>query len=106
MKLLGAALAALFISGCSILASKEATVGCQVADAVSTVVALKTMSVHEANPIMAGVIQAVGLPGFVILKILFAMLLVNYSEEIDDTAEAGINVTTCGIAVVNSLGGF
>jgi hypothetical protein len=92
----------LLVSGCSILASKEATVACQAADTVTTVVALNSASAHEANPLMSVVIKNLGLPGFVLVKLLITWALIAYHDEIHPTALAGINVATCGIAGNNA----
>ena len=91
----------LFLSGCSLLASREATVACQTADTVTTVVALKSASAHEANPIMAGVIKNLGLPGFVLVKALILWAMLAYHDNINETARAAINVATCGVAASN-----
>ena len=86
-------------SGCSVLASKKATVVCQAADAVTTAVVLHNTSAHEANPIMAGVIKNFGIPGLFLVKALIAWWLIE--ADIPQGVKAGINVATCGIAAHN-----
>lgn len=88
----------LSLTGCSILSSKEVTVGCQVADVATTTVALKAGAI-ESNPILA----AVGLPGTIVLKGLLIYFLIKHYEEINKTALAAVNGVTCGTAVNNLL---
>lgn len=90
------------VSGCSVLASKEATVGCQVADLSTTALALKGGAV-EANPIMAKLISAVGIPGFIAFKLGVAAWLVHRHETLPPAARAGINGLTCGAAINNAV---
>ena len=88
------------LPGCSTLASKEATIGCQAADTLTTVYGV-THGASEANPLMAGVIKSVGLGGFVALKVALTYFLVMRHDQIPGPALAAVNVITCGAAVNN-----
>jgi len=81
------------------MSSDTAAVTCQAADALTTVWALSHVGVHEANPIMAGVIKVGGLPLFLLVKL--AMALYMTSDSINPTVAAGINAATCLVAGSN-----
>ena len=100
LMLVSLTVAIVLLQGCSALASKEASVGCQTADAVSTFVAIKGGAV-EANPIVAGVIDSFGWGGFFLLKAGIAYLLVQYHDSMPQGVRAGINGVTCGAAINN-----
>ena len=82
-----------------VMSSDEAAIACQAADALTTVWALSHVGVREANPLMAGVIKNLGIPGFLLVKL--AMALYMTKDNINPTVAAGINVATCGIAASN-----
>ncbi len=85
------------LSGCATVASKEATVACQVADGASTIYALRHGAV-EANPVMSKVIAGLGPVGLVAVKLVAAYVLINFvSEEL----RAPANLVTCAVAVHN-----
>jgi hypothetical protein len=88
----------LLLSGCTVLGSKEATIGCQSADTITTIIALHSGAV-EANPLMAGVISALGIPGLILVK-LGLILLLN-RDDVPQEARVAANVITCGVAVHN-----
>ena len=90
----------ILLPGCSILASKEVTIGCQAADTFTTVYGV-THGAVEANPLMARIINSLGVAGFVVFKIGITYLLVSNREKIPEAARAGINVVTCGAATHN-----
>lgn len=85
-------------SGCATIGSKEATVICQGADTVTTIVALQNGAV-EVNPLMAGVIHVLGIPGLILVK-LGLILLLN-RDDVPTELRAGVNVVTCGVAAHN-----
>ena len=89
----------LLLSGCTTLSSPEAVVGCQAADAVSTAVALDAGLV-EANPLMAAVIDSLGIPGLFIAKGLIALALLHVHN---DTVVGVATGATCAVAVHNFL---
>ena len=88
------------LAGCSTLASKEATIGCQAADTLTTVYGV-THGALEANPLMAGIINSLGIAGFVAVKIGITYLLVSNRDKIPEVAMAAVNVVTCGVATHN-----
>lgn len=96
------ALSLISAQGCATLASDEATVGCQVADVATTAIALSMPGLIEANPIMAGIIGAVGIPGLLAIKLLFAWWLIS-NNDVDQDTKAVVNTATCGVAVHNLL---
>lgn len=82
------------------MSSDAAAIGCQAADAVSTYVVLSKVSgVHEANPLMAGVIKTLGWPGFFAVKLALALFMT--SDSINPTVAAAVNTATCGVAISN-----
>jgi len=81
------------------MSSDTAAVACQAADALTTVWALSHVGVHEANPIMAGVLKTLGIPGFLLVKLLMALYMT--SDSINPTVAAAINTATCGVAISN-----
>lgn len=83
------------------MSSDTAAVTCQAADAITTYVAIaKVGSIHEANPIMAGIIKAGGWPLFFIVKAVMALWMT--SDNINPTVAAAVNTATCGVAVQNA----
>ena len=99
MTRLPAAIAAFLLSGCATLGGKELTVGCQAADALTTVAALAKVGAVESNPLVAGVIHSVGIPGFLLMKAGMAYLLTR--DSVPKEARVVANVVTCGAAVHN-----
>ena len=95
-------LAAIFLCGCSTIASKEAIIGCQAADTLTTVHGV-THPAPQANPLMAGIINSFGIAGFVAFKAALTYFLVTRHDDIPVTALATVNVITCGAAVNNLL---
>ena len=89
------------LSGCAVLSSKEATIGCQVADVATTALAIHGGAV-EANPIMASILSAGGWPAFIVVKILVTWFLLEVREEAPDGV-AIANGVTCAAAVNNAL---
>jgi hypothetical protein len=107
MKRTACAVAFALLSGCSTFSTQEASVGCQAADAVTTVAALSA-GATEANPLVAGVIGSTGIAGFIAFKALVALTLYYFHDdavktETGETALAATNGITCGAALNNLL---
>lgn len=89
-------LVAILISGCQALASKEATVACQVADTTSSIIAVNK-GAREVGLLLkdasTGVIAGVG---FVWLIVKLA-----YHDDWSPETRATLNVIACGAAVNN-----
>ena len=90
------------LSGCSILGDRRVAAGCQVADGITTYVALKKGAV-EANPFLNGVS-----PGTILLiKLLFAWVIWQaFPEEpkkgsLDEWALGAVSVMGCVPAINN-----
>ena len=82
------------------MSSDEAAILCQSADALTTYAAIaKVGGIHEANPLMAGVLKAGGWPLFFIIKAAMAIYMT--SDAINPTVAAAVNTATCGIAAQN-----
>lgn len=94
-------LLAVFLSGCAQFSSKEATVGCQAADTVTTIIALKS-GASEANPLLAPLIASVGYGGLIVVKALVTWLLLEVREEAPEVV-GGVNAATCAVAARNVL---
>lgn len=101
-KLIASLLIVVMLAGCSTLASKEATVICQTADTVSTIVAIKGGAV-EANPVMAKIIAKAGFAGLIGFKVLLVYLILTYGDRLGETGLAAVNVATCA-AAANNIG--
>jgi len=91
----------LSLQGCAVLSSKEMVVGCQVADVVTTKIALSHGAV-EANPIVAGVFNHAGWPAFILIKVIVTLVLLEIREDNKEVVAAA-NVITCGAAINNAL---
>lgn len=89
----------LALTGCASLSSREATIACQAADTITTLLALNH-GAREANPLMAGVIKSFGYPGFLLTKFAVTWFLLDRREEHPE-AVAAANIITCGAAVHN-----
>lgn len=104
MRRLAAALATACLvvngAGCSVLASKEATVLCQAADTATTVKAIQA-GAKEQNPLWRPIIEKLGLAGFVVGKIALTVALVAYADTLPKEGLAAVNVITCAAAVNN-----
>src|SRR5439155_3878225 len=86
--------------GCSTLASKGAVVGCQAADAGTTLYALDA-GARELNPIVGTMLATLGPTGFVLAKAGVTLFLLN----VHSTVPMGImgvgNGSTSGAAANN-----
>lgn len=95
---------ALLLSGCAAfepLGRKDLTIGCQMADAGTTLLALSRGGVYETNPAMAAALSTLGPAGLLIAKAAIAYMLVTYANEPKVLGPA--NVATCGFAASNAI---
>jgi hypothetical protein len=89
------------LGGCAVLASKEAVVGCQAADAVTTLHALD-LGAREANPVVQYLLDNFGAGGFIAAKIAVTLLFLQVYPDISSTLVVALNAATCGIALRNA----
>lgn len=101
MRLIAAIMLVSMLSGCATFAKPEIITGCQVADTVTTIAALKA-GASEANPIVAGVIKHAGYFGLIALKVAVTMVLIHYATE-QPEATGAVTAATCAAAVNNVL---
>ena len=87
--------------GCSTLASKEAVVGCQAADAGTTLYALDA-GARELNPIVGTMLATLGPTGFVLAKAGVTLFLLNVHSTVPMGIMAVANGITCGAAANNA----
>lgn len=99
--LLAALLLIATLTGCAAFSKPEAVAGCQVADAVTTIIALKAGAV-EANPLVAGVISSAGYGGLIVLKLLVTLLLLSVADDAPEAVGA-VSIATCAVAAHNVL---
>jgi hypothetical protein len=90
------------LSGCAVLASKEAVVACQAADAVTTWHALD-LGAREANPFVEWLLENFGAGGFFAAKVGVTLLFLQVYPEISSTVVVALNAATCGIALRNAV---
>jgi hypothetical protein len=83
------------------MASKEAFVGCQTADSVTTLHALD-LGAREANPVVERLLENFGPPGFIAVKIAVTALFLQAYPEIGSTLVVALNAATCGVAARNA----
>lgn len=86
---------------CAVLSTKQAAIGCQALDLGTTIAALRG-GATEANPVVASVINAAGIPGLVVMKIAVTYVLLHFREE-NPKAVAVANGVTCAAGVHNAL---
>ena len=90
----------LVLSGCTLLATKEAVVGCQTADTVSTLHGI-SLGAKEANPFVAWIMEKSGTPGFVAVKAGVTLLVLHHYPVIAADLLAVANGITCAAAAHN-----
>jgi hypothetical protein len=96
------AIAPLFVLlGCSTLASKGAVVGCQAADAGTTLHAME-LGARELNPIVGAMLNTLGPTGFVLAKAGVTLFLLNVHSTVPMGIMAVANGITCGAAANNT----
>jgi hypothetical protein len=88
------------LNGCALLASKEAVVGCQTADTVTTLHGL-SLGAQEANPIVAWIMEKSGTPGFIAVKAGVTLLVLYHYPAISADLLAAANGITCAAAAHN-----
>jgi hypothetical protein len=88
------------LSGCTVLASKEAVVGCQAADTASTLHGI-SLGAREANPIVAWIMEKSGTPGFIAVKAGVTLLVLYHYPAISADLLAVANGVTCAAAAHN-----
>jgi hypothetical protein len=89
------------LGGCAAMASKEAFVGCQAADTVTTLHALD-LGAREANPVVEGLLEKFGPPGFIAVKIAVTLLFLQVYPDIGSNLVIALNAVTCGVAARNA----
>lgn len=75
----------LLLSGCAVLGDRRVAAGCQVADGITTYVALKKGAV-EANPILSGMSPT----AILVLKLAFAYWLWTHFDQPTETEQAAL----------------
>jgi hypothetical protein len=93
---------AFLLGGCSVLASKEAVVGCQAADTVTTLHALD-LGAREANPVVEFLFTKFGAAGFIAAKIGVTLLVLHYYPSLPSGLVQLANGATCAVAAHNAL---
>jgi Domain of unknown function (DUF5658) len=89
------------LGGCAVLASKEAVVGCQVADTVTTLHALD-LGASEANPVVEFLLARFGSMGFIAAKIGVTLLVLHYYPALSSGFIIFANGATCAVAAHNA----
>ena len=82
------------------LATKEAVVGCQTADTVTTLHGI-SLGAKEANPIVAWIMEKSGTPGFIAVKAGVTLLVIYHYPAISADLLALANGLTCAAAAHN-----
>lgn len=82
------------------LSSREAVVGCQAADTVTTLHGL-SLGAREANPIVAWIMEKSGTPGFIAVKAGVTLLVLYHYPAISADLLAVANGVTCAAAAHN-----
>ena len=92
---------ACLLGGCAVLASKEAVVGCQAADAVTTLHALD-LGAREVNPVVQYLLTEFGPAGFIAAKIGVTLLVLHYYPVLSPDLVIFVNGVTCAVAAHNA----
>ena len=90
----------MLLSGCTLLATKEALVGCQTADTVTTLDGI-SQGAREANPIVAWIMEKSGTPGFIAVKAGVTLLVLHHYAAVSSDLMALVNGLTCAVAAHN-----
>ena len=96
------ALAATLVGGCAVLESKAAVVGCQAADAGTTLHALD-LGARERNPFVDWLLKEFGPGGFIAAKVGVTLLFLQVYPEISSDLVLLVNGVTCAVAAHNAL---
>jgi len=92
---------ACLLGGCAALASKEAVVGCQAADAATTLYAVDR-GAREANPLVEYLLTEFGPGGFIAAKIGVTLIFLHYYPLMSSDAVIFVNGLTCAVAAHNA----
>jgi hypothetical protein len=101
----GLALALLAVGslpGCSTLASRGAFAGCQAADTVTTLEAMKG-GARELNPVVAAIFATLGPAGFVAAKLGITVLVLHEYSAVSSGVVAVASGVTCAAAANNAI---
>ena len=101
-KALLAAACLCLLEGCAVLETKGAVIGCQAADAATTVHAID-LGAREANPVVKWLLEKFGPDGFVAAKAGATALFLKVYPEVSSGLVILINGLTCAVAVRNAL---
>jgi hypothetical protein len=89
------------LSGCAVMASKEAVVFCQAADTVTTLHAT-SLGARELNPFVGWLLETTGPGGFIAAKIAVTLLVVRVHPEMSADLVRLLNGVTCAVAAHNA----
>ena len=92
---------ACLLSGCAVLSSEAAVVGCQVADTVTTLRALE-LDAREANPVVEWLLKQFGPGGFMAAKAGATALFLSVYPDVSSGLVMLINGVTCAVAAHNA----
>ena len=83
------------------MASKEAVVGCQTADTVTTLHAV-SLGAEEANPFVRWLLEKTGPEGFIAAKIGVTLFVLHHYPALSADLVRVVNGVTCAIAAHNA----
>ena len=89
------------LSGCAVLSSEAAVVGCQVADTVTTLRAVE-LGGREANPVVEWLLKKFGPSGFMAAKAGATALFLSVYPDVPSGLAILINGVTCAVAAHNA----
>lgn len=89
------------LSGCAVLSSEAAVVGCQVADTVTTLRAVE-LGGREANPVVEWLLKQFGPGGFMAAKAGATALFLSVYPDVPSGLVMLINGVTCAVAAHNA----
>src|SRR5919109_3316719 len=92
---------ACLLGGCAVLASRDSVVGCQGADAITTLRGID-LGAREANPVVDWLLAHLGPGGFIAVKAGAALLLLHIYPEVSAHAVGLVNGLTCAAAAHNA----
>lgn len=89
------------LSGCAVLSSEAAVVGCQVADTVTTLRAVE-LGGREANPMVEWLLKQFGPGGFMAAKAGATALFLSVYPDVPSGLVILLNGVTCAVAAHNA----
>lgn len=89
------------LSGCAVMASKEAVVFCQSADTVTTLHAT-SLGARELNPFVGWLLETTGPGGFIATKIAVTLLVMQVHPGMSADLVRLLNGVTCAMAAHNA----